>query len=96
MEKKKEETTENAEVKEGEEEVKEEVKVIEPKTRPAGGIWIMSNDFGLAFQYMIVYHNPQKYPHTVVHNDIWEDGSVPFNPNLKLMITLSDSQEEDG
>jgi len=47
------------------EERKEEEKkpVIEPKTRAAGGVWLLASDFPHCFQNLIVYHNINKFNH---------------------------------
>jgi hypothetical protein len=46
---------------------------VEPKTRAAGGVWLLANDFPHSFQNLIVYHNPKKYQHLQFYADKWAD-----------------------
>lgn len=55
---------------------------LQPKARAPGGIWLTQSDFPYAFQHVIVYHNPKKYSHVEMHQDIWEHGAEPYVSNL--------------
>lgn len=44
-------------------------------------MWLTQSDFPHAFQNVIVYHNPMKYSHTEVHQDIWENREEPYISN---------------
>lgn len=54
---------------------------LQPKPRAPGGIWLAQSDFPFAFQHVIVYHNPKKYSHVEMHQDIWEHGAEPYVSN---------------
>ena len=54
---------------------------LQPKARAPGGIWLAQADFPHAFQTVIVYHNPKKYTHMALHQDIWENGEEPYISN---------------
>lgn len=54
---------------------------LEPRARAPGGVWLTQSDFPHAFQNVIVYHNPTKYSHTEVHQDIWENREEPYISN---------------
>jgi len=56
----------NATQEENKEEEKE-VQIQEPKTRAAGGVWLLSSDFPHCFQHFIIYHNPNKLKHKMFH-----------------------------
>ena len=76
----------------GEEEKKQ---INEPKTRAAGGVWLLSSDFPHCFQNLIVYHNIQKYNMMKpVFEDRWVDPSQPYIANEKeIMIKLELDEE---
>jgi len=54
---------------------------LQPRPRAPGGIWLTQSDFPHAFQHIIVYHNPTKYSHTEIHQDIWENREEPYISN---------------
>lgn len=65
-----------------------------PKTRAAGGIWLTQSDFPSAFQNVIIYHNPKKYTHTELHQDIWETAAEPWINNEKEVYIKLELDEE--
>lgn len=68
--------------------------VLQPRLRAPGGIWLAQTDFPHAFQHVIVYHNPKKYSHVEVHQDIWENGAEPYVSNQsEVYIKLELDQE---
>ena len=67
---------------------------LTPKTRAAGGIWLTQSDFPSAFQNVIIYHNPKKYTHTELHQDIWETAAEPWINNEKEVYIKLELDEE--
>jgi len=74
----------NIQINEGQDNVKpgDGQKPLLPKTRAPGGIWLTQSDFPHAFQNIIVYHNPEKYTHKKLHQDIWQHPEEPYINNL--------------
>lgn len=68
---------------------------VEPKTRAAGGVWLLSSDFPHCFQNLIVYHNIHKYNMMKpVFEDRWVDAAQPYIANEKeIMIKLEMDEE---
>mmetsp|Transcript_4779 Transcript_4779/g.7210 ORF Transcript_4779/g.7210 Transcript_4779/m.7210 type:complete len:179 (+) Transcript_4779:646-1182(+) len=67
---------------------------LTPKPRAAGGIWLTQSDFPFAFQNIIVYHNINKYSHSTVHQDIWENSTEPYICNDKEVYIKLELDEE--
>ena len=69
--------------------VEEEKKeLVEPKTRAAGGVWLLASDFPHSFQHLIVYHNLGKFAHVASHQDRWsaEPSLQPYLVNERDVL----------
>ena len=62
-------------------------------------MWLHSTDFAGCFQYLLVYHNPLKFPHQTVHRDLWEKASEPYTCNedeIAVKLHHNVPEEEEG
>jgi hypothetical protein len=72
----------------------EKKELVEPKTRAAGGVWLLASDFPHAFQHLIIYHNINKFTHVQHYSDKWADVNQPYIANEKdVVIKLELDQE---
>ena len=86
---------ENKDLHKVEEAPKIPLNLVEPKTRAAGGVWLLSSDFPHSFQHIIVYHNLNKYPNVQSHGaDKWLDVNVPYISNEKDVMIKMELDEE--
>ena len=67
---------------------------MEPKTRAAGGVWLLASDFPHSFQHLIVYHNINKYSNIQTFSDKWLDATQPYISNEKDVVIKLELDEE--
>ena len=72
----------------------EKKQLIEPKTRAAGGVWLLTSDVPHCFQNFIVYHNINKFNHIQHYQDKWTDASQPYIANEKEIYIKMELDEE--
>ena len=71
-------------------------KVLDPKTRAAGGLWLQAADFPFCFQYFIIFHNDQKIKNRKVFKDLWTDSKKSYKSNEKeIYIRIRDATQEE-
>ena len=71
-----------------------EQKYLEPRTRSQGGIWLQAEDFPHAFNFLLLYHNPNKFKHSMVYKDLWESKDKTYRVDEKDVYIKISLKEE--
>lgn len=78
-----------------EEDAKEpEPNYLEPKPRSQGGIWLQAEDFPHAFNFLLLFHNPQKFKHSMIYKDLWESSDKTYKVDEKDVYIKISLKEE--
>lgn len=71
---------------------------IEPKTRSSGGIWLLADDFPSAFNFLLLYHNPNKFKNSMIYKDLWESKDKTYKVDERdvyIKISLKDEAPQE-
>lgn len=70
----------------------------EPRTWSSGGIWLLAEDFPHAFNFLLLYHNPNKFKYSQIYKDLWENPLKPYLVDEKdtyIKISLKEEAPVD-
>ena len=54
----------------------------------------MAEDFPHAFNFLLLYHNPNKFKYSQIYRDLWENKDKPYKVDEKdIYIKISTKEE---